>query len=269
MEAMVNGTGLYYLTAGPASAHPLLLVHGFPFSHAMWMPQIEALKKDYRIIAPDLRGHGKSEVGEGQFFIETLADDVLALLDALRIEKCAVCGLSMGGYVTMRMQAMAPQRFSAVILADTRADADSDEAKLKRAAGFAALKRDGLPAFCEGFLKAVFAASSFRERPEAVEAIRKIILAQDPLGVAGTMLALAARSDSTATLQALKLPTLILCGREDATTPPACSEAMARLIAGSKLTFIEKAAHMANLENPAAFNAALIDFLRSSVPGQA
>jgi pimeloyl-ACP methyl ester carboxylesterase len=262
MIATINGDPFNYVDGGNRSAMPVLFLHGFPFSHEMWKPQLEAVEKQYRAIAYDLRGHGASFVGDGQFTIEGHVDDLIAMLDFLKLQKTIVVGLSMGGYITLRALERNPERFLAAVLCDTRSEADSDEGRLKRAAGIAAVKKNGSAGFADGFVKAVFAEESLKTKSAQVETIRKIISYTPPLSIAGTLLALAARTDTTASLSKVKIPTLILVGEHDAITPPPASRAMHEKIPGSEMHIVPRAAHMSNLENSDFFNEKLLSFLK-------
>jgi len=262
MDTTINGAKIHFLLQGDPQGLPVVFLHGFPFSHAMWRPQFQALNKNYYAIAYDLRGHGQSEVGDGQYTLEGHVDDLLSLLDHLKIDKTVIVGLSMGGYIALRALERNPERFRAAVLCDTRSEADSDEAKLRRAAQVKQVKQKGSANFAEGFVKAVFAASSFQERPQAVAEIRGIISQTSPLSIAGTLLALAARSDTTRSLPGFQIPTLLLVGELDAITPPEAAGAMHEKIPRSKLAIIPRAAHLSNLENPEDFNRHLLEFLR-------
>ena len=262
MIATINGDPFNYVDSGNRSATPVIFLHGFPFSHEMWKPQLDVVEKHHRAIAYDLRGHGLSFVGDGQFTIEGHVDDLIAMLDFLKIQKTIIVGLSMGGYITLRALERNPERFSAAVLCDTRSEADSDEGRLKRAAGIAAVKKNGSASFADGFVKAVFAEESVKTKAALVQSIHKIISYTSPLSIAGTLLALAARTDTTASLAKIKIPTLILVGEHDAITPPAASRAMHEKIPGSELHIVPHAAHMSNLENTDFFNEKLLSFLK-------
>jgi 3-oxoadipate enol-lactonase len=261
MKAVVNGGEIFYVDVGVSKATPIVLIHGFPFSHEMWDPQIEALQKRFRVIAYDLRGHGKSGVGDGQYTLEFFVDDLLALLDHLKIEKAVLCGLSMGGYIALRTVERNPGRVRGLILVDTQAKADSNEAKLKRAAAIKSVKANGVKAYAEGFVKSVFAPQTFANNKAAVEKIRRIIQSNSSLGICGALLALASRTETTEALSGIKVPTLILVGEHDALTPPSASQEMRNKIPNSEIHVIPNAAHMSNLENSKEFNKQLLDFL--------
>jgi 3-oxoadipate enol-lactonase len=261
MLATVNGTKLYYAESGNSSGTPVVLIHGFPFSHEMWKPQVEVLSKNHRVVVYDVRGHGDSDAGDGQYTLEFFVDDLIGLLDHLKIEKAIVCGLSMGGYIALRAIERNPERFRALILCDTRSEADSNEAKLKRAAAIKTVKQQGVATFAEGFVKSVFAAETFTFKPEVVESIKNIIQRNSPVGICGALLALASRADTTASLPQISVPTLILVGEQDALTPPSVAKAVHEKIRNSELHVIPRAAHMSNLENPEQFNRHLLAFL--------
>lgn len=269
MRAFVNGGYLYYEESGKPSGVPVVFLHGFPFSHEMWRDQLEAVSsKGFRTLAYDLRGHGMSDVGDGQYTIESHVDDLFSFLDLLKIPHAVIVGLSMGGYITLRALERDAGRFLAAVLCDTRSETDSNELRVRRAAQMMQVKKDGSDAFAEGFVKAVFAADSFIRNPDAVRKIREIIAHTPPLSIAGTLLALAARTDTTAALPKITVPTLILVGEHDVTTPPTASKAMHQLVQGSELHILPGAAHMSNLENPAAFNSHLLAFLEKVASGK-
>lgn len=262
--ALVNGTRLCYTdTDDNKSTNTVTLIHGFPFNHEMWKSQIALLQENgFRVISYDLRGHGKSDVGDGQYTIELFVDDLIALLDYLKITNTVVCGFSMGGYVALRAIERNPERFNALILCDTTSAADSNEAKLRRATSIKLIKKDGVKPFAEGFLKAVFADPSFSTKQIIIDETRKMILANSPIGVCGALLAMAARTDTTEALSKIGVPTLVLVGEHDTITPPAAAKTMHGRIQNSKMHVISSAAHMSSMENPNVFNEHLIKFLR-------
>lgn len=244
------------------SGRAVVLIHGFPFSSAMWAPQLEALaKKGYRAIAPDLRGHGRSPAGDGLFTMDLFADDVLALLDRLSVRSAVLCGLSMGGYVALRAAEKAPDRVEALVLCDTRAEADGNPAKAQRVLAMKAVADKGVAAFAEDFAKKLFAPATLAADAPCVARVKTIMKANPELGVRGALLALAARPDATAFLPSIEVPTLILVGEHDAVTPPALSEAMKKAISGAELHVIPGAGHLSSVEAPDAFNARLLAFL--------
>lgn len=264
MEEQINGVRLHYIDVGVDSGKPpIVLIHGFPFSSEMWKPQIDFLKAKYRVIAYDVRGHGNSDDGDGQYTIEFFVDDLIVLLDRLKIEKATLCGLSMGGYIALRAVERNPERVAALVLCDTGPQADSNEVKIRRAANIRSVKTNGVKAFADNFIKAVFAPSSLKSKPFEVEAMRKIIEENSEVGICGTLLALACRTDTTDSLDMIRIPTLIMVGEEDKVTPPKLSESMDSKISGSYFHLIKGAAHMSNLENTEEFNKYLYEFLNT------
>ena len=258
---MSAGVNCYYVDAGDPAATAVVLIHGFPFSHEMWNQQIELLRRDYRVIAYDLRGHGRSGVAEGQYTLEFFVDDLIGLMDHLKITRAVLCGLSMGGYVALRAVERNPERVEGLILCDTQSAADSNEAKIKRAASINAVRTNGVNGYAEGFVKAVFAPANLSAKADKVAMITKIIESNSSLGICGTILALAGRTETTSSLPGIKVPTLILVGESDAVTPPSASQEMHEKIPDSAFHIIANAAHMSNLENPEIFNGYLLSFL--------
>lgn len=259
----VAGHGFTVVERGPRDGLPVVFVHGFPFSHRMWTPQLEALSGEFRCVAYDIRGLGTSEVGDGQYTMELFVDDLFGVMDALGIQRAVVCGLSMGGYIALRGIEREPDRYLALVLADTRSEADTDEGRIKRAEAIRTVKERGLHAYAYDFLELVFAPETFERDPEAVGRIRRIIESSEPEGVCGAQLAMASRTDTTDSLREIQVPTLVLVGEVDRLTPPEAAEEMARRIPIAEMRTIPGAAHMSNLENPRAFNEALLGFLRS------
>lgn len=253
---------IHYEDQGPREARPLVLIHAFPLNLTMWSAQIQALSAEHRVIAYDLRGLGESDVGDGQYTIELLVDDLIALLDHLRIGKTIVCGISLGGYIALRALERHPERFSALVLCDTRSEADSDEAKIKRSAGLRLLKEKGVPSFAEEFVKPAFAPETFKTNPEIVHTAKGMILKNSPLGIGGALLALASRTDTTESLKRLSIPTLVLVGEKDQITPPSAALSLKEKIPNAQMHVIPNAGHLSNLENPAEFNRRLTAFCR-------
>ena len=262
MHTTINGATIHYIEAGSPTGLPVVFVHGFPFSHEMWRDQVNATANNFRAIAYDVRGHGLSDVGDGQYTIEAHVDDLIGLLDHLRITAAVLVGLSMGGYITLRALERNPGRVRAAVLCDTRSEADTNDAKVGRFTSIAGIKKNGSAQFVEGFLNRLFAPESFSKRPDAVAFIRTIMERTPPLSLTGTLLALAARTDTTTSLAKISVPVLILVGEHDPITPPSASESMHRAIPGSEMHVVAGAAHMSNLENPAFFNETLLAFLK-------
>lgn len=264
MKAAINNVLLRYVDIGIPNATPVIFIHGFPFSHRMWMfpgGQTEALSGTHRVIAYDVRGHGESEVGTGHYSVEFFVDDLIGLMDHLAIHKAILCGLSMGGYIALRFAERHPERLLALVLCDTRSEADGNEAKIKRAAAIKNVQINGMKSYAAESVKNLFAPESFDRKPDAVKLIQSIIERTSPLSIVGSLLALASRTDTTASLSNIKCPTLIMVGEKDMLTPPAASQAMHEKTPGSALHIIPHAAHLSNMENPEEFNKHLIEFV--------
>jgi 3-oxoadipate enol-lactonase len=261
MIAYINSNPIFYVDKGKQDAMPVMFLHGFPFSHEMWNAQLEEVSKNFRATAYDIRGHGKSYVGEAQFTIEHHVDDLIGLLDFLKVEKTVIVGLSMGGYIALRALERNPDRFRAAVLCDTKSETDTNEGKIKRFDTMKAVREHGSEVFGEAFVKNVFAPESFATKQKEIALIKGIIKQTTMLSIAGSLLALASRTDTTPSLASITIPTLIMVGEKDVTTPPSNSQSMHQRIAGSELCIIPGAAHMSNLENPEEFNTHLLSFL--------
>ena len=260
----VRGIEMAYEVAGEGP--PVVLLHGFPFNRSLWHEQIEALSSNHRVIAPDLRGFGESEVGPGPATMEEMAQDVAALMDHLHVNRAVLGGLSMGGYVSFAFCRLFPLRVGALILADTRPQADSDEARLNREQLAARALSEGMAAVADAMLPRLFAPQTHAEQPEVVARVRDMIFATKPEGAAAALRGMAARRDHTYFLPEILAPTLIIVGSEDALAPPKDAELMHREIRGSRLEIIAGAGHVSNLEQPADFKRALTEFLRALEP---
>lgn len=241
---------------------PVVLLHAFPLNRSMWEPQIAALFGECRCLVPDLRGFGNSP-SHGPYSMERYADDVVALLDALQVERAVIAGLSMGGYVALAIWRKYPRRVRGMILADTRASADTTEAAAKRGELIDVARREGMDAVADRQLPGLVGKSTREKQPELVDRIRSIMMQQRVDGVVGALEAMRGRPDSTDLLATIDVPTLVVVGEEDTVTPVKDARAMHQAITGSRLEIIPGAGHLSNLERPAAFNAAASDFVGS------
>jgi 3-oxoadipate enol-lactonase len=259
MKAAINGAELHYDARGKGPA--ILFFHAFPLDLTMWDAQAEALTATHTVVRFDARGFGRSPAGDGLLTMERIADDGSRLLDHLGFGQAIVAGCSMGGYAAFAMLRRHGARLSGLVLQDTRAEADTPESRQKRALLAERVVKEGAVAAADAFLPKLLGETTRRARPDLVARVRERILTTSPRGIADALAGLAARADSTATLREIRVPTLVVCGAEDVLAPPADSEAMAGAIAGARLAIIPEAGHLANLENPGAFNAVLLDFL--------
>lgn len=262
--AHVRGIEMAYEDAGQGA--PLLLLHGFPFNRSMWRAQVEALSARYRVVAPDLRGHGDTTVTSELTTMEEMAADVASLLDELNIERVVLGGLSMGGYVALAFYRRSPERVRALVLADTRAGADTAEARRNREETATRVLREGMQPIADAMPVKLLSRETIEGKPETLARVREMILDTVPEGAAAALRGMAVRRDQTELLREINVPTLILVGSEDSVTPVKDSEAMHREIKGAQLKIIEGAGHVSNMERPAEFNRALADFPDSLEP---
>jgi 3-oxoadipate enol-lactonase len=253
-----GGLELAYDEAG--SGTPLLLVHGWPHDRTMWAGQLGGLAPYARVLAPDLRGVGGSTLS-GPYTMDQYADDLVAFLDALGIAQAVVCGLSMGGYIAFSMLRRHRDRVRALILADTRATADTDEVRANRARLIALIEQEGMPALAARQLQPTLGRSTLERQPELVEAVRRTMASVSPEGAIGALRAMAERPDSTPLLGTIDVPTLVVGGAEDGITPPDVLRDMAASIPSSHVEILEQSGHLSPLERPAAFNHVVSEFL--------
>ncbi|HBO43314.1 MAG TPA: alpha/beta hydrolase [Planctomycetaceae bacterium] len=240
----------------------VLLVHGFPLDHSMWDAQIESLGQTHRVIAPDLRGFGRSRVVPGTATMDQMADDLAEVLDALDVrEPVALVGLSMGGYVAMAFCRKHAARVGALVLCDTRAAADAPEAAQTRSETARRVLAEGTESLVEAMIPKLFAPNTFEDGPEAVERVKAMIRRADPRGVAAALLGMAQLPDSTDVLSRLDRPTLMLVGEHDVLSPPAEMRAMADAMPNASVVEIAAAGHLSPMERPDAVSDAIARFL--------
>lgn len=263
MNAAIAGTSIQYDVRG--SGPPVLFLHAFPLTLRMWDAQARALEGTHQVVRFDARGFGGTPPGDGLLTMERIADDAIALLDHLGLSKAIVCGISMGGYAVFALMRRHPERVKGLVLADTRTAPDSPEAKRNRSAQSDTVRREGPAGIADAFLQKGVGDTTRKERPEIVARIKETILAASARGIVDALAGLAARGDSGPTLREIKVPTLVVCGAEDTLTPVADSEAIHRGVPGSTLEVLPRAGHLSSLEDPAAFNAALVRFV-AAVP---
>jgi 3-oxoadipate enol-lactonase len=259
MKLKAAGGELHYDVRGEGPA--VLFLHAFPLDLSMWDAQAEALRDAYRVLRLDARGFGASSPGEGLLTMERIADDAAALLDHVGLARATLCGCSMGGYAAFAFVRRHADRLRGLVLADTRSLPDTPEGRQSRSVVADKVRQQGPSAAVDAFLPRLLGETSQRERPELVALVRALALQASVRGVTDALAGLSARADSTPTLREIRVPTLVVCGAEDTLSPPSEAEAMHKAIAGSRLEILPRAGHLANLEQPEAFNAALRGFL--------
>ncbi len=255
MFVRTGGLTVHVQVAGPRAAPPLLLLHSLGTSLHVWDAQAEALARDWRVIRPDMRGHGLTEVTPGPYTLHGLAGDALAVLDALGVERAHVAGLSIGGAIAQALAARAPARVRSLVLCDT-AMAFPPEALWRERA--ALVRAQGMAPIVAPVL-ARWVTEAFAGDP-AAEGLRAMLRRTDPEGYAGAAEALAG-ADLTAGTSALRLPTLLLVGEHDAATPPEAARTMAATIPGATVTVLPGAAHIPTVQTPEAVTEAMRGFL--------
>jgi pimeloyl-ACP methyl ester carboxylesterase len=256
METNINGIRVRYEDVGSGPA--LLLIHAFPLTGAMWRPQVEALQGQARLIVPDLRGFGGSDAPPGPYTMDQQADDLAALLDQVGVAQATLCGISMGGYIAMAFMRRHAARARALILADTKAGADSEEAKAGREANARLAESQGAAAIADKMIPGLVASQAGQG---VRDELRAMILANTPGGIAGALRGMALRPDSTESLRAIAVPAVVIVGAEDGLTPPAEASAIGVAIAGSHVVTLPGAGHLSSLEAPEVFTTALRVFL--------
>lgn len=261
MQVKVNRVNLAYDIYG--AGLPLVLLHAFPLNRAMWKPQVSEFSKKFQIIAPDFRGFGDSQRTNKPYLMETLAEDIHALLRKLGISEFVLGGLSMGGYVAFAFYRHYPEMVRALILADTRAEADTEEGKKNRKALADLAIKEGPRAIAAQLTPKLLGQTTLAKKPRLVKQVKEMIFATSITGIANASLGMAFREDANSLLAKISRPTLILVGEEDALTPVALSENLHRQIKNSKLTVLPQAGHLSNLENPKEFNRAVKEFLKT------
>lgn len=254
--ATINSIDIAYRDEGEGP--PMLFIHAFPLHSAIWERQIAAFSPHHRVIAPDLRGLGATARGSGAASLDQHADDLAALLGHLGIENATVVGLSLGGYISFALWRRHRERIAALILADTRAGADTEEGKQGRAKNAKLAEEQGSGAIADQMLPKLLSPNA---SAALCDEVRGIIESNDRAGIAAALRAIAARPDSTPLLAIIDVPTLVLVGAEDALTPPSEAEIMFDAIPGCRIAELPGAGHLSNLDAPEAFNAQVIEFL--------
>jgi pimeloyl-ACP methyl ester carboxylesterase len=263
MRGEVSDIQMHWRESGRGEA--VLFIHGFPFNGGQWDEQIDRLPQRWRWLAPDLRGFGATQagVGDGPLEMDLFADDLADFLTAQEIERAVVCGLSMGGYVAFALWRWHPERVRALVLCNTRAAGDTEEARARRRALAEQVEREGAGAAAEALLPSLLTERTRQEHPEVVTRVRKLIEATPAQTMIQALQGMSDRPDSTDLLPTIDVPTLLIAGAEDTMTPASELEFLAQAIPEARLQLIEGAAHLTNLENPAAFDLALVHFLEA------
>jgi 3-oxoadipate enol-lactonase len=252
MNFHVNGISLAYSDQGKGL--PLVFLHAFPLNRTMWEPQVEALSSEFRIVTVDLRGHGESDAPLWRYTFDQAAEDVRALMDHLSIGQAVLVGLSMGGYILFAFYRRYPDRIKGLILANTRAQADTAEGKEARFQMAQIAYKKGPAAVADLMIPKLLSPLTIETRPDLVRRVRAMIESTEVSGIAGDLMAMAERTDSIPLLGSITCPVHVIAGELDQATPPADAKLMADRIADSRFTVIPQAGHLSNLEQPDTFN---------------
>jgi 3-oxoadipate enol-lactonase len=264
-QAKIRGSRLMYSDTGKGQT--IVFVHGQPFNRSMWDPQVEAFQEQFRLLIPDLRGYGESEVPEKITLLDELALDLLHLLEAVGVGEAIFVGLSMGGQILMELYRLAPQVFRAMVLADTDARAETQQGYYDRLKLAEDLMQTGMEVYTEKSLTQYVSKKTLQEKTAVVAHLEKMMRSTPAQGASLVQRGRAERRDHFSSLRSIHCPVLIVVGREDQFTPVSVAKEMQAQIKGAQLLIIEGASHLPNMEEPDAFNEGLIHFISSSVQG--
>ncbi|MFD6097814.1 alpha/beta fold hydrolase [Nocardiopsis flavescens] len=259
----MRGIDVHYVDRGVG--YPLLFVHGHPFDHTLWEPQVRALAgRGFRVIAPDLRGYGRSSVVPGATTMDDFARDQAALLEYLGLDAVGLVGASLGGQVALELCRLFPDRVDSLILSATDPHAETEQGRASRRAVAARLCAQGMRSYADEMLVGMMTAANVRALPAVADHVRAMMYAAPPEGAAAALRGRAERLDQLPLLRRISAPTLLVAGREDVFTPPGLAEAMHVRIPDSTVEIVEGAGHLPNLERPERFNEVLRRFLERS-----
>ncbi|NVO00707.1 MAG: alpha/beta fold hydrolase [Geobacteraceae bacterium] len=253
-----SGT-LFYEESG--SGRPLILIHGFPLSGAIWSHQLAGLSGRFRVIAPDLRGFGRSTPSDLPYSMDLYADDTIMLMDHLGIDKAAVCGMSMGGYVLLNLLERYPERVDAACFMVTKAGADDAEGRGRRTALAEEVLKSGAGVAADAFSRILFAPASLAKNPEMAAHLHGAMAEAAPAGLASALLAMRDRPDYTNKLGEFTVRSLVIGAEEDMSIAVEESRKLAAGLRDATLCMIPDAGHMVMMEQPEAVNLALVQFL--------
>jgi 3-oxoadipate enol-lactonase len=260
-EGRISSVSMSYRESGESSGDPLVLLHAFPLNGRMFEGQMAALSGGRRVIAPDYPGFGRSPRTPAQPDVRYYAGCVSNLLDRLNLGRVVLGGLSMGGYVAFACLKLFPERISGLVLANTRPDPDSEEARQNRRQAANRVAKEGVGVLIELQMQRLLAPGTLENDPEVVDKVKSMIFESSPTGAVAALGAMRDRPDSTSMLGAIEIPTLVIGGEEDAISSPEVMGAMAEKIPDSRHVTLQGAGHLSNLENPKGFDGALNEFL--------
>jgi pimeloyl-ACP methyl ester carboxylesterase len=255
----------YFTNSVPAPNITLVFIHGFPFNKNVWLPQFEEIPEGVKVVAMDVRGHGRTTSGHGFFNMDVFADDLIAFIEKMDLGKVVVCGCSMGGYIALRAYEKKPTLFSGLILSDTHSFADDNAIKTNRFDTIQAVLTHGKRVFSIGFVAKIFSEKTISEKPEVVELVKSTIRRNSERDICATLLALASRTDTGSSLKDIQVPVLIIRGEEDKLISFDKVNYMLEEIPDVRYIEIADCGHLPNLENSNRFNGEMKNFLISKV----
>ena len=256
----IRGVRLHYDDQG--SGQPIVFVHGHPFNHTMWQYQVSRFSKEYRLIMPDLRGYGRTEVTPGKVLLDEMALDILHLLESLGLEQAIFCGLSMGGQIVLDFYRLFPHKVKALIIVDSDARGETSESYRQRMQKAALIEKIGMKQHTDDTIHQYIAAASMKNTPVYTH-LYEMMTTTTAEGAAAAHKGRGERRDHLPFLPHIHVPTLIIVGEEDFFTPEPIARLMSDAIPGARLAVIAGAGHLPNMEKPEAFNEAVYNFLRN------
>lgn len=260
MRVRSGDTEIYYEVRG--TGPDLVLLHPFPAHHGIWTPVAELLATRYRVTTPDLRGLGQTAPGGGVVTMEKHANDLLTLCREIGVEKATFAGNSIGGYILFDFWRRSRERVNGLVLVDTKAAADTEEARKTRLAGADDVLKRGTEPFIDAQLPKLMGESTHRNRPDLVQDAKRMMMQASAAGIAAVQRGMAERPDSTPTLSTINVPTLVIVGEEDSLTPSSEMEKIHQGIRRSVMRRIPKAGHYSPFEQPEEVHRVIRDFLQ-------
>lgn len=256
-----NINGINTIDTGELNKQPIFFIHAFPLCSNMWNGQIDYFYDQFRVITCDLRGFGNSKPDGFPATIDSHVEDILSIVKTLGLEDIIYCGLSMGGYILLRLTEMEMKNVSSVILCDTKSEADTNQGKINRFNQIRMIKAGRRDEYANVFINNALCKKTLEEKSDVVKFIKDMIEIQTNQGICNGLMTLAAHTDTTDSLKNIKIPSLIIVGEEDKLTTTENASSLHAKIPNSKLSIIPDSGHFPNLEKPTEFNKAITDFL--------
>lgn len=260
MQVLSGDIKVHYEVSGHGP--DLVLLHPFPAHHGIWKPIAEMLAERFRVITPDLRGLGQTPPGDGIVTMEKHANDLRQVCQDARVQKAVFAGNSIGGYILFEFWRRFRERVSGLILVDTKAGADTEDARKNRLAAAEDVLKRGTEPFIDAQLSKLLGETTHRNRPDRVQQAKQMMMQASAAGIAAVQRGMAERHDSTPTLTTIAVPTLVIVGEEDTLTPRTEMEKIHGSIQGSVMRCVPKAGHYAPFEQPGEVHKVMREFLR-------